>query len=141
MSNSADIQIKNRSSAAITLEVTWYSLSLHFFRSWCLTTTKGKAKPLPKNTTIMPNRRHLFCTENGRFCLTQTKSVLRDEDLMSLSQLNVTEYMDMVTSKLDCKQLEGSLCQPIQLWKTQCKTESSWLTAEITFLLHGLLNV
>ncbi|TNN53014.1 hypothetical protein EYF80_036765 [Liparis tanakae] len=26
---------------------------------------KGKAKPLPKNTTIMPRRRHLFSTENG----------------------------------------------------------------------------
>jgi hypothetical protein len=66
MPNSADIQMKNR-SAAITLEVTWHALPLHFFRSWCLTTIKGKAKPLPKNTTIIASRRHLFSTENGRF--------------------------------------------------------------------------
>jgi hypothetical protein len=66
---------------------------------------------------------------------------MRDEDLMSLSQLNVTQYMDMVTSKLDCKQLEGSQWQPIQLWQTRCKTESRCLTADISLLLQGLRKV
>lgn len=44
----------------------------HFFRSWCLTTMKGKTNPLPKNSTIIPSSLHLFSTEKGRFCRTET---------------------------------------------------------------------
>ncbi|KAK7828761.1 hypothetical protein U0070_006546 [Myodes glareolus] len=53
----------------------WSAASRAWAKSWCLTMKKGAANPDPKYTVIIASKRHLFSTENGKFCWEKRKSL------------------------------------------------------------------
>ena len=51
----------------------------YFLSSWCLTIKKGAANPDPKYRVIIASNRHLFSTENGKFCWGKSEQTTKTE--------------------------------------------------------------